>query len=66
MTKKLVAVVKSMLGGLLKFMHKRFAKKMLLTLADSDSRKKTLKTFLINFVRVFSVVLLCLSAKMKS
>lgn len=55
-----------MLGGLLNILNKRIASKMVSKLSNPETRIKTIKNFALNFVRLFSVLLLCLAAKLKT
>mgnify|MGYP000073661029 CR=1 FL=1 len=66
MAKKLAELCKSMTTSLLSFMKKRMGLKIIHKLGNPETRMKALKTVIINFVRAFSCVLLCLAAKMKS
>jgi hypothetical protein len=66
MGKKLVAMLKSLTGTILTFLNRRVTGKILGKLKNPETRMRTVKGVILNFVRVFSVVLLCLAAKLKS
>lgn len=66
MASKIAGLVKSMLSGLINFINKRLAGKVLSKLANPETRIKTIKNMLVNVVRLFSILLLCLAAKLKT
>lgn len=66
MTKKIAEVIKTMLGGIMKFLHKRVTGRVISKLTNPNTRTRALKHVLVSFVRVFSVLLLCLAAKLRS
>lgn len=66
MASKVAGLVKSMLSGLLNFLNNKIAGKMLSKLSNPETRIKTIKNVLVNFVRLLSILLLCLAAKLKT
>jgi fructoselysine-6-P-deglycase FrlB-like protein len=63
--KKMIDFIKSAGAKILKFLHRKFAAKMLNNLAQPDRRMKTIKALIFNFVRVVALLMLGLSAKLK-
>lgn len=66
MAKKIAGVIKGVMGAIFSFLHKRVAGTVLSKLTDPSTRMRALKKITISFVRVLSVLLLCLAAKLKN
>lgn len=65
MASKLAAVIKKMLTWIYNFMGRRVFEKVVAGMSDSKTRMKMIKGVVVNFVRVFSVVLMVVAAKLK-
>ena len=65
MAKKIASACQSMLSGLVHFVRTKMGFKLMNKLNNSEARTKALKGIILNFVRLFSGLLLCLAAKLK-
>lgn len=65
MASKLAGVIRKMMAWIFNFMGRRVFGKMVAGMSNSKMRMKMVKGVVINFVRVFSVVLLVVAAKLK-
>ena len=65
MAKKLIEVIKKMAGGIVSFIQNRMGAKIIGKLSNPETRMKALKSIVMNFVRVFAFLLICLAAKLK-
>jgi len=66
MAKKLAGVIKNMATSITSFLQRKVGSKIMTSLADPETRMKTVKKVVVNFVRVFSLLLMCLAAKLKT
>ena len=65
MARKFAGVIKKMLTWIFDFMGRKVFGKMVAGMSNSKTRMKVVKGVILNFVRVFSVVLLVVASKLK-
>ena len=66
MAKKLIEVIKRMVGGIANFIQNKVGARIIGKLSNPETRWKTIKNVVVNFVRVFAVLLVCLAAKLRT
>lgn len=66
MASKAAGVAKTLVGRILSFLYRSTGFRLVGQLSNPTIRVRTLKALMMTFVRLFSALLLCLTAKMKS
>ena len=66
MAKKLAEVIKNMATYITSFLQRKVGSKIITSFKDSETSMKTIKKIVVSFVRIFSVLLMCLAAKLKT